>query len=85
MPIKNKKQINRCKDLIVYNVLLYLKKNNVIYKNIAMSNIETFSKYYHIDLKRMKQFGYLEQALLAFIINKEGYSKTIVRLYNELR
>jgi len=71
--------INKLKDKIVYDVLLYI--DNPINKSEIQDMIKQFAKFYHVPLIKTTKND-IKQSLLDFILNEQGYNETLPRLVN---
>jgi len=69
--------INKLKDKIVYDVLLYI--DNPINKSEIQDTIKQFAKFYHVSLIKTSKKD-IKSALLDFILNEIGYDTTIPKL-----
>jgi len=69
--------INKLKDKIIYDVLLYI--DNPINKSEIQDMIKQFAKFYHVQLIKTNKKD-LKSALLDFILNEAGYKDTIPKL-----
>lgn len=74
---------DRLKDLIIHNVLCYLKTKDKKLKHEAKEQLKSFSKPYNINIKKVDKIGAYE-ALLQFIKNDKGYNITINKLISSL-
>ena len=73
----------KCKNNIIYNVLLFKRTKNEYALSNAKKEIEALAKYYRLSLR--KQFNIdIDIALEEFVINNKGYVTTIINLYSAL-
>ena len=75
----------KCKDRIIYNVLVFLDTKNEHNKTNAISDIEKLAKFYNIELRKKQKQETLKAALLEFIKMNNGYVDTLPLLYNLLK
>jgi len=75
----------KCKDRIIYNVLVFLDTKNEHNKTSAISDIEKLAKFYNIGLRKKQKQATLKAALLEFIKMNNGYVDTLPLLYNLLK
>jgi len=75
----------KCKDRIIYNVLVFLDTKNEHNKTSAISDIEKLAKFYNIELRKKQKQATLKAALLEFIKMNNGYVDTLPLLYNLLK
>ena len=75
----------KCKDRIIYNVLVFLDTKNEHNKTSAISDIEKLAKFYNIELRKKQKQETLKAALLEFIKMNNGYVDTLPLLYNLLK
>lgn len=75
----------KCKDRIIYNVLVFLDTKNEHNKTSAISDIEKLAKFFKIGLRKKQKQATLKAALLEFIKNNNGYVDTLPLLYNLLK
>lgn len=69
----------KIKDKIIYLALLETNKIELL------ELIQDFASFYHVDLKNKVYRISKKDALLKFILNKEGYNISLLRLYNVFR
>jgi len=74
---------NKCKNNIIYNVLIFKRTKNEYALSNAKKEIEILAKYYRLSLRK-KQVSDIDIALEEFVINNKGYVDTIINLYNAL-
>ena len=77
------KDSQRLKDMIIYNVLSYLKTKDVNLKLSVINDLKQFSAYYHVKIKKVERID-LFNALMIFIKNDDGYNVTINKLNSSL-
>ena len=75
----------KCKDRIIYNVLVFLDTKNEHNKTSAISDIEKLAEFYNIGLRKKQKQATLKAALLEFIKMNNGYVDTLPLLYNLLK
>jgi len=78
-----KMDINRLKDKIIVEVLDYYREKDEKLRQEILDNLLEFAKYYGVIIKKDNIFN--KKALRAFILNDEGYNKTIKDLYNLIK
>lgn len=74
----------KTKDRIILSVLNLIELSDPKFKEEALECLNDFSKYYSVPLKGLSTNSDLMERLKEFILNIDGYNKTIPNLYRSL-
>jgi hypothetical protein len=74
-----KTNIHRIKDMIIYNILLFLETKENQHKKEAVRLLEVMIKHYNININNKKTAGTIKGRMMEFIDNKQGYLDKLIR------
>lgn len=72
------------KDIVIYNVLELIETEDPKYQIEAINKLKELSKFHSIPVNSLSQVGDRMQRLKEFVLNADGYIKTIPNLYRSL-
>lgn len=72
------------KDIVIYNVLELIETEDPKYQIEAINKLKELSKFHSIPMNGLSQVGDRMQRLKEFVLNADGYIKTIPNLYRSL-
>lgn len=72
------------KDIVIYNVLELIETEDPRYQIEAINKLKELSKFHSIPMNGLSQVGDRMQRLKEFVLNADGYIKTIPNLYRSL-
>lgn len=76
------KEIEKIKNEIIVHCLDYSDTKQDEYKQMAIDKLKPFSEFYSVPLNKKIVNISFGIAFREFILNKKGYNRTIINLYN---